>query len=309
MNRGIAAAGGIALFVAGIGVGLFLRPKSTDPTASLRPAAVRSGSKEEGSSNPGRDEEPAQLHRRVRELEAELGRTREQPPTSPRPETPVESPELLFRDYVELEKIGTANADPEKVRVLFGRLSRLDERSAEFFIEKFRQSGGPDQKQERSVAMELALVCGGSATADFINLLLNDSGLDPVLRLNLLHEISGLSGSFFSIRRLPVNDALTASATALSQSEKATDRQGSAGLLGGVCTDASRAELCRLLEFDPDWGVKTAAAISLGHAGDPATRTFLESYWRSKLPTLKGPEGSRLKGAIESAMKALAESR
>lgn len=55
--------------------------------------------------------------------------------------------------------------------------------------------------------------------------------------------------------------------------------------------------------------MKTAAAPSLGHVGDPSTLTFLEAYWRPKLPTFKGQEGSRLRSAIESAMKTLAEDR
>jgi HEAT repeat protein len=157
------------------------------------------------------------------------------------------------------------------------------------------------------VALELILASGGPAAAEFVNLLLHDPALDPSLREDLLHELSGMGGGFFSIRQLPLTEALTSTALVLTKSAKEQDRQGGAGLLGGVRTEASRTELRRLMEHDPNMGVRTAAAMSLGHDGDPSTQTFLENFWVSKSSTLQGQEGARLSKAIEGALKELAE--
>jgi len=311
-NRGFALAAAIAAFAGGMAVGLFIGQRraggperEATPKQSPRDSGKPSSVPEPAASGA----EVARLQLRIRELETEL-RAVQEPAAKPPPEIPSrEFAALVYKDYLEMEKGGANQTpDPEKFREFLGRLSRLDQSSAGYFIERYREAGnGEDPDHERSVAIELTLASGGAAAAEFVNLLLHDPTLRPADRWNLLSELSGMNGGFFSIRRLPVNEELTSTALVLTKSSQELDRQGGAGLLGGVRTEASRTELRRLIDVDPNLKVKTAAVLSLGHVGDPSTRTFLENLWTSKASTFTGSEGARLSKAIEGALKELVE--
>jgi hypothetical protein len=245
------------------------------------------------------------LQQRVGELEAEVRKLRELQPKA-QSENSWEFAALLYRDYLQMEKGGGKNPDPEMNREFLGR---LDGSSASHFISNASGSPGMEKKKEdeRTVALELTLASGGPAAAEFVNLLLHDPTLDPSLREDLLQELSGMGGGFFSIRQLLLTEGLTSTALVLTKSAKEQDRQGGAGVLGGVRTEASRTELRHMVEHDPNMGVRSTAAMSLGHVGDPSTQTFLENFWVSKASTLQGQEGARLSKAIEGALKKLAE--
>jgi len=106
---------------------------------------------------------------------------------------------------------------------LFAGLGQLSERSAAYFIEQFQKSKRPGSGEERRASMELALACGGSAAADFVNMLLNDGSLDSTLRRDLLMELGGTGNGPFSICRLPIGDALAATAMTMGPAGDAAD--------------------------------------------------------------------------------------
>jgi hypothetical protein len=306
MNQTLRIAGGIALFCLGVLAGLFLRRDRGEPAPRPSSEVQRTPAVAESkprSETPRAAADVATLEARIRELEADVRMGRATAATPEGALTPA-ALEELFEAYLELE--GAKNPDPEKGRVLFARLGQLNEKSAGYFVEKFRKSKGPDLEKERAIAMELALASGGSAVTDFVNVLLNDPSLDPALRANLLDELGGMNGGLFSIRRLPINDELSSTAMAMCRSGKPEDRKAAAGLLGGLKTEASRIELRRLVDEDKDSGVRTAAVLSLGHVGDPSTRTYLERLWASPESHGKsGQEIARLRDAIASALKEL----
>jgi hypothetical protein len=311
-KRGFALAAAIAAFAGGIATGLLIgqgRAAGPPPESMVKQSHSDSDKTPSVLQPPASDAEVSRLQLRIRELESELRVVQQPAPKPPSGDSSREFAALVYKDYLEMEKGGAArNPDPDKLREFLGRLSRLDQSSAGYFIERFREAAkGEDQVDERTVAIELTLASGGAAAAEFVNLLLHDPTLHPAHRMNLLNELSGLSGGFFSIRRLPVSEELTSTALVLAKSADEQDRKGGAGLLGGVRTEASRSELRRLIEEDPNLKVKTAAVLSLGHVGDPSTQTFLENFWRSKAATLSGSEGARLTKAIEGALKELAE--
>jgi len=299
----------MALFFLGVLAGFVLRRASSQPNSHPSPEVQRPQPAPEirphqDARSSGAD--VARLEARVRELEVELLSARSSPAKPAQELAPGAVAEEIFQAYLELTK--GKNPDPEKARALFARLGQLDEKSAGYFIEQFRKSKGPDLEEEQETAMELALACGGPAVADFVNVLLNDASLDPRLRATLLDELSGASGGLFSIRRLPVSDALGSTAMTLCRSSKFEDRQGGAGLLGGLKSEASRTELQRLILEDKEFRVRTSATLSLGHVGDHSSRTFLEQLWTApETSKLSGQEVAKFRNAIESALKELAE--
>ena len=111
----------------------------------------------------------------------------------------------------------------------------------------------------------------------------------------------------FSIRRLPISEALGSTAMTLCRSGNEEDRKAGAGLLGGLRSDVSRGELRRLVEEDKELGVRASAVRSLGHVGDPATRNYLERLLTSPQTPLSGRDVGRLREAIADALNELAE--
>lgn len=317
MNRTFVLAVALGAFVCGFGVGILSRHRlgSTDeiktPSADAPRSNTPASSRGEDSNTLTRVElehETVSLRKRVMELEADLRALQPLARKSPETESSRDFAEHVFEDYLELDSSRSKNPDPDKFRGLLGRLGRLDDKSSEYFIERYRKAKQTEDGQhEKAIALELALASGGPRTAEFVNILLNDPTLEPIFRENLLSEISGMSGSFFSIKRLPVSPGLESTAMTLVRSEKPEERRGAAGLLGGVRNEIARTELRRLVEQDSDLRVKAAAALSLGHVGDVATRTYLETLWASNSPSFAGEEGSKVRGAIETALKELSE--
>ena len=306
MNRLAAIATASALFCAGLFLGLAVRRRAPEPGRHPSSETMRRNPAPPRLEGPTPAPELPKLEARVRELEAELSTLRSgraKPGSEP---APAAFAEEIFKGYLELHQ--SKNPDPEKARTFLARLGQLDEKSAGYFIEQFRKSKGPDSEDEREVAMELALACGGPAVADFVNLLLNDPSVGGDLRGDLLQELSGAGGGLFSIRRLPISDALASTAMTLCRSASSQDRQGAAGLLGGLKSEASRAELRRLVEEDTDLSVRTSAILSLGHVGDRSSQTYLEGLCTApETSKMSGQGVAKFRSAIESALKELGE--
>jgi hypothetical protein len=305
MNRTLTIAGGIALFFAGMILGLFLRriPAEPDPHPTREVVAP----KPNPESSPARDPADSKadivrLETRIRELEVELKGARQAGSTA---DTGLAAGTLeeVFKTYLEME--GPKRPDPDKFRALLARLGQLDEKSAGHFIDLFRKL---TEHKERKVAMELALASGGPAAADFVNMLLNDASLDSDLRQNLLRELGGSGDGLFSIRRLPIPEPLNSTAMTLCRSANMEERKAGAGLLGGLRSDIARAELRRLVEEDKDLSVRAAAILSLGHVGDASTRIYLERLGTSpQTAALPGVDANRFREAIESAVTELGQ--
>lgn len=306
VSKGSAAAIGIGLFVGGVAVGLFLArchapAVPPDPSPAVRSRTPTQEPRPDPATTPTPEVEA--LRRRIRDLEAER-----EVCEVPRNEVSAPSPgfaALVFRDYLRMNVLAQ-KMEPELLRELLGRLGRLDEQSAGFFIQKFREArNDPAREDERRPALELLLACGGPDVADFVNVLLHDQSLAPSLRSHLIDEVSGRGIGLFSIRRLPVDDALAASARDLLRSPEAREREGGAALLGGHRTEASRVELRRILEQDPSREVRAVAARSLGTIGDPATRNYLEQYLARNGARFRQEEGGQVPEAIEAAIRDL----
>jgi hypothetical protein len=242
-------------------------------SSSARPADSRPIAAASTGASP--EAEKGALQERVRILELELqtlreGADKKMPTTGGAAEA-----ERLFEDFLKLENGGFQ--DPEQLRSLFERLSRTDASSAQIFINHFRNA--PESKsEEKKAALQLTLWSGGATAAEFVHVLLKDSTLDSSLRDEMLRELGSTGSGLFSVKRLPVDEALGSTAMTLARSDKADERRAGAGLLGGVSSPGSRIELLRILEEDPDTNVKVVAIRSLSYVGDPATRKALQPY-------------------------------
>jgi hypothetical protein len=116
--------------------------------------------------------------------------------------------------------------------------------STRHFIDQRRTSRGGE---DRRVALQLAFTSGGADAAGCANVLLNDATLDVFTRVELLCELSGDGWGLFSIRRLPISDPVGSTAMTLCRSGNVNHRAAGSGLLGGVRTGESPAELRRLV--------------------------------------------------------------
>lgn len=272
-------------FAAGVGVGgrrAVEEGRTRSDVPSEPPAPPRSAASTPVSSmrteTPDIPRDPDKLRERIVELETELRIVREEAGKGSAA-GPGAGPEVARQAYDEMLAMESGNFnDPERLRSLILSLSRIDSRLAREFIDRYRKAQGAGAgENEKFTAIRLALMSGGPDASTFVQQLLTDPSVDAQLRSRLLGELSPSGGGFFSIRRLPVSEPLSATAMTLVRSTSAEERRGGAGLLGGVPTPASRVELMRLLE-DPDASVKHVAVRSLGMVGDQTTRKLLEPY-------------------------------
>jgi hypothetical protein len=281
-------AAGLALIAGGFVFGVVVGQRRTndeprtrsvsDPASSTSPSARTGDSRPiAAGSTPGAtaEAEKGALQERVRVLEMELQTLREgagkKTPTALGPD----EAERIFEDFLKIETGGIP--DPEEFRSILERLSRLDASSAQTFINRFRNAPA-SKSEEKKAALQLTLWAGGATAAEFVHVLLKDSTLDASLRGELLEELGQTGGGLFSVKRLPVDEALGSTAMTLARSEKVDERRAGAGLLGGISSPGSRLELLRVLAEDPDTSVKVVAMRSLSYVGDPATRKVLEPY-------------------------------
>ena len=187
---------------------------ASSASASARPADSRPIA---AALTPGAsaDAEKGALQERVRILELELQTLREgagkQTPTA---FGPAEA-ERIFEDFLKIETGGIQ--DPEEFRSILERLSHIDASSAQTFINRFRKAHA-SKSEEKKAALQLTLWAGGATAAEFVHVLLKDSTLDPTLRGELLGELGQAGGGLFSVKRLPVDDALGSTAMTLARS-------------------------------------------------------------------------------------------
>jgi hypothetical protein len=276
-------AAGLALIAGGFVFGVVVGQRRTadeprtrptpDPASSASPISRPLDSRAAPPATTPADPEKGALQERIRLLELELRTLREGPDRkTPTPFGPDEA-ERIFEDFLKIETGGIQ--DPEQLRSILERLSRIDAASAQTFINRFRKAS---KSEEKKAAIELTLWAGGAAAAEFVHLLLKDSTLDSSLRDGILRELGNTGGGLFSVKRMPVDEALGSTAMTLARSEKVEERRAGAGLLGGAPSPGSRIELLRILTEDPDTSVKIVAMRSLSYVGDPATRKVLEPY-------------------------------
>lgn len=253
------------------------RRTRTAPVESPTPAASRNEPRHGAGSKAGEQEEDrTRLRERILELETQLRAAREESAKKPSSEADVDIARRAFEDLLSMESGEDRN--PERLRSLIDHLARVTERSAAYFIGRFRSATeAKDDDVRKKIAMQLALMSGGPDAADFVQQLLTDPTLDVNLRNQLLSELTSSGGSLFSIRRLPVGESLASTAMLMIHSDKLDDRRAGASLLGGVRSSASRGELIRLLQ-DSDGNVRESAARSLGMVGDQTTKKILETY-------------------------------
>jgi len=267
-------------FILGVQVGGRRAVEEGHPTPAVPP--VRAGaaaSRNEprrgaGSENGAPEEERTRLRERILELETQLRVAHEESVRKPSSEAEAEIARRAFEDLLWMETGEDRN--PERLRSLIDHLARITERSASYFITRFRSAPGSDDDGKK-IAMQLALMSGGPDAADFVQQLLTDPTLDATLRDRLLSELASRGDGLFSVRRLPVGEALASTAMLMIHSDKLDDRRAGASLLGGVRSSSSRGELIRLLQ-DSDGNVRESAARSLGMVGDQTTKKILETY-------------------------------
>lgn len=278
-------AAALALAAGGFSLGVMVGQRRTSDEPRPRPEfAVSTAPAERSSRNPAasaRTEsetaatESVALRERVRLLEVELQTFRNGPVRKPAVVQGRLDADQVLEDLLALESGGVQ--DPDQLRSMLDRISKLDAVDAQTFINRFRNPHDP-KTGEKKAAMQLALWAGGPESAAFIHVLLNDASLDPSLHDELLRELGPKGGGLFSARRLPVDEGLASTAMTLVRSDKVEERRAGAGLLGGVATPAARLELLRILAEERDSDVKLAAIRSLSYVGDPATRKTLEPY-------------------------------
>jgi len=251
------------------------RPTQTAPTGTTAASRnePRGGS---GSETGGQEEERTRLRERILELESQLRIAREESARKPPSEAEAEIARRAFEDLLSMESGDDRN--PERLRSLIEDLARVSERSAAYFIARFRSAtDAKDDDVRKKISMQLALMSGGPDAADFVQQLLTDPTLEAGLRERLLSELASRGDGLFSIRRLPAGESLASTAMLMIHSDKLDDRRAGANLLGGIRSSASRAELIRLLQ-DSDGNVRESAARSLGIVGDQTTKKILETY-------------------------------
>ncbi len=285
-NPAARVAGGLALLAACFAFGVLVgqrragdsvratsdRQVLSSPSSRTSAPTPQPSSRTEASTS---DPATATLQERIRTLESELQTLRETPEKRPSNAGDKELAKRTFKDFVALQ-IGEVKG-PEHLRSVLAGLAQLDPSLVRPFIDCYKKAQTPESTEtQKFVAVQLALMSGGADAAEFVNQLLKDSTLDAGLRQRVVGELGG--SGLFSIRRLPVGEALGSKAMTLARSEKPDDRRAGVALLGGVTAVGSRLELTRLLTQDPDPGVKAVAIRSLGVVGDPSTHLLLESY-------------------------------
>lgn len=283
---------GIGAFAAGFASGFLLR---RDPVGAGRPSRLED--RRAGFASTPADA-PAALpasegagdalqkrvevqRERIRELEerlVEAGRK------AGGVRTKAEKLAIAKEIYESFLRLSKGTGDSEETLKAMGRIGELDADMASFFIDRYKeQRGKPETEYE--TALFLALASGGPEVSALILGHLTDPSVPAAERQSLLQGISE-NGGFYSMNRIPVNEELCQVALRLGGSQDQAERQGGAGLLGGVDTVQSRAALQQMAFNDADWGVRSRALRSLGYVGDRGTLQVLESY---SLPAVPAP--------------------
>jgi hypothetical protein len=208
----------------------------------------------------------------------------------------------IFEAYVQA---AGNTADPEDLNEIMRLVSELDAESAPYFIEQYHaHANKPSSSDEREIALEFALACGGPETTKLVKRLLSDERTPVEDRATLLTDLSGLSSSGISIKRLPVDQELSELAFSLLRSPKSEERSCAIGILGGVNSPEARSAACQVITNDPDPRAQAAAIRALGHIGDASAVDLLTSFALTKARTA-GKSAGVLDAALESAMREL----
>jgi hypothetical protein len=148
--------------------------------------------------------------------------------------------------------------DPEDTLQAMARLAKLDASMTAEFVERWRVEQDPRMRES---AMTLVLVCGGPDAIAFVRERLAGPRGE---RASMLVALAGGSqGVPISPRRLPVDDALAATAASMAESRDLTERLAAVTLMAAHNSYASRDALRRLAEEDTDAEVRAAATRAL----------------------------------------------
>jgi hypothetical protein len=239
----------------------------------------------------------------VRPPEKPLAPAREEKSPDPKSaEQKRENARKIFDTYVQA---AGKTADSDDFKKVLKLVSELDPDSAPYFIDQyFANAGKQSTSEEREIALELALTCGGPETTKFIKTLLNDPRTPVEDRANLLEELSGLSSSGISMRQIPVDQELAQAAFSLLRSANPEDRSGAMGILGGVNTPEAQAAVYQVIANDPDSRTQAAAIRALGRIGDASAADLLIGFSQTRIREA-GKSASVLTSALEAAMKDL----
>src|SRR5258708_5091615 len=115
----------------------------------------------------GLEEERTRLRERILELESQLRIAREESSRKPSAEADADIARRAFEDLLSMESGEDRN--PERLRSLIEDLARVTERSAAYFIARFRSApDGKDDDVRKKIALQLAPMTGGPAAPDFL---------------------------------------------------------------------------------------------------------------------------------------------
>lgn len=213
--------------------------------------------------------------------------------------TKVQNAKAIYEAWAKAQSGGNA----EEASKLLAKLNELDDECARFFVDRFRES---DERDPDELAMTLALACGGKDVAEFLRTYVGAGAPSSDKRDLLLHALCSGSGYPFSLKNIPMDEGLVASAVYLTQSRDPDERAAGASLL--QTTPGQRTRLLELAETDSDLGVKYEAIRSLGLVGDRDTLTYLERYESAHATLLQKVDqesGGRLRKVLRAAVDEL----
>lgn len=219
-------------------------------------------------------------------------------PASPGSPSKGEEAESRARNLYDLWADATKGGrpDPELERKLLAAFSELKPELASHFIKRYQRAEGVE---ERGLAMNLALACGGMDTTRWITSLLNDPGTPPDERARLLGGlVSGGRNPFSSISP---SEELTQAALTLVRTQNSIERAAGAALLGTTDAPQSLLELRRLLESEAEAKVRVEAIRSLGRVGDSAVLEYFKQI--ATVPEFASTPEVKL--ALEKAIRSL----
>ena len=199
-------------------------------------------------------------------------------------------------------------------------LRNLRPEMADFFIRQFRN---PSSSEERQLALDLAMGCGGSEAAALLEELISAPSTAElnIDRINLTAFLLG-NGVSKRPKALPIPDSLMARTRALMDSESGHDRSLAVAILGYGDPQVVNSTLMNALQTDADPWVRQITVHVLARTGDQALLTYfiknrdrLASEMASLYKPKPSPPGTpvvivsshHFAGAIDDAIEEMVE--
>jgi len=249
-RAGIISICAILTFVAGLGSGLVLGSRKPDPVKSGGGSGLSSKS-----------------------LRMPVTTTRVEPSAESDPKGVESPPDPNGIAQSLWEMMTSKSPDGPSQMERRSRLRQLCPEMAEFYIRKVRESKEPD---ERQMALDLAIGCGGPKAAALIEELISEplTGELNVDRINLTAFLIG-NGQSRRPRELPLSESLLIRTHALQSSTSTYDRSLAVCILGYDEPARANQALMTVLQSDPDPWVRQTSIWVLGRIGDEAVLNYL----------------------------------